>query len=552
MTQKFPRLFLFLLVLIFVLNLVQSSFTELIYDEAYYWYYAQNMAWGYFDHPSMVAFLIKISSFLFDGELGVRFMSCVLSAGTYLILWLLVENPKKKDYVVHFFLLVFSFTLMNAYGFLTLPDTALLFFTALFLWLYKRFLEEPSTGITLLLGLTMAALMYSKYHAVLVIFFVFLSNMKLITNKKAWLAVILALICYTPHFVWLYENDFVSITFHLYERPNQAYKFDEFTLGFFLNNIVIIGLLFYWVYSAFFKFKTTDTFSKALIYLVYGILMFFFISSFNRRVQAQWTIAISIPLAIIAFNYILENAKSRKWVYRIGLVSVVLLLYARVWLVYMPLFPMIYETHGNNEWVSELTQKAGGVPIIFENSYRRASMYEFYSGVPAISLNNLWYRKNQYSIDDSEERVRGKKVLYVPIGGKSGDIKYMHLDSTVFYGNFIEDFQSYRKLECIVEKSKTGIEHTLKVYNPYELDILLENLKYAISYSNEHKQVKEVQSLKVKNLYPGNRILKAKDTVFYTFELPLPKMENPDYYRIGISENGLSPGLNGKPIKITE
>ncbi|MER3375495.1 MAG: glycosyltransferase family 39 protein [Allomuricauda sp.] len=552
MTQKFPRLFLFLLVLIFVLNLVQSSFTELIYDEAYYWYYAQNMAWGYFDHPSMVAFLIKISSFLFDGELGVRFMSCVLSAGTYLILWLLVENPKKKDYVVHFFLLVFSFTLMNAYGFLTLPDTALLFFTALFLWLYKRFLEEPSTGITLLLGLTMAALMYSKYHAVLVIFFVFLSNMKLITNKKAWLAVILALICYTPHFVWLYENDFVSITFHLYERPNQAYKFDEFTLGFFLNNIVIIGLLFYWVYSAFFKFKTTDTFSKALIYLVYGILIFFFISSFNRRVQAQWTIAISIPLAIIAFNYILENAKSRKWVYRIGLVSVVLLLYARVWLVYKPLFPMIYETHGNNEWVSELTQKAGGVPIIFENSYRRASMYEFYSGVPAISLNNLWYRKNQYSIDDSEERVRGKKVLYVPIGGKSGDIKYTHLDSTVFYGNFIEDFQSYRKLECIVEKSKTGIEHTLKVYNPYELDILLENLKYAISYSNEHKQVKEVQSLKVKNLYPGNRILKAKDTVFYTFELPLPKMENPDYYRIGISENGLSPGLNGKPIKITE
>jgi len=552
MTQKFPRLFLFLLALIFVLNLIQSSFTELIYDEAYYWYYAQNLAWGYFDHPSMVALLIKISSFLFDGELGVRFMSCVLSAGTYLILWLLVENPKKKEYVMHFFLLVFSFTLMNAYGFLTLPDTALLFFTALFLWLYKRFLKEPSTGVTLLLGLTMAALMYSKYHAVLVIFFVFLSNVKLITNKKAWLAVGLALVCYIPHFVWLYQNDFVSITFHLYERPNQAYKFNEFTLGFFLNNIVIIGLLFYWVYSAFFKFKTTDKFSKALIYLVYGILIFFFISSFNRRVQAQWTIAISIPLALIAFNHLLENAKSRKWVYRIGLVSLVLLLYARAWLVYKPLFPMIYETHGNKEWVADLTQKAGGVPVIFENSYRRASMYEFYSGIPAISLNNLWYRKNQYSIDNSEERVRGKKVLYVPISAKSGDIKYMHLDSTVFYGTFIDDFQSYRKLECIVEKPKTGIEHTLKVYNPYGFDIPLGSLKYAISYSNKHKQVEEMSSLKVKNLYPENHILKTKDTVFYTFELPLPKMENPGYFRIGISENGLRPGLNGKPIKITE
>ena len=143
MAQKFPKLFLILLAILFVLNLFQASFTELIYDEAYYWYYAQNLAWGYFDHPPMVAFLVKLSSFFFNGELGVRFMSILLSVGTYILLWLLIDNPKKKDYVVHFFLLVFSFTLMNAYGFLTLPDTPLLFFTALFLWLYKRFLENP-------------------------------------------------------------------------------------------------------------------------------------------------------------------------------------------------------------------------------------------------------------------------------------------------------------------------------------------------------------------------------------------------------------------------
>ena len=56
MSQKFPRLFFILLAVLFVLNLVQASITELIYDEAYYWYYAQNLSWGYFDHPSMVAF----------------------------------------------------------------------------------------------------------------------------------------------------------------------------------------------------------------------------------------------------------------------------------------------------------------------------------------------------------------------------------------------------------------------------------------------------------------------------------------------------------------
>ncbi len=103
MAQKFPKLFLILLAILFVLNLFQASFTELIYDEAYYWYYAQNLAWGYFDHPPMVAFLVKLSSFFFNGELGVRFMSILLSVGTYILLWILIDNPKKKDYVVHFF-----------------------------------------------------------------------------------------------------------------------------------------------------------------------------------------------------------------------------------------------------------------------------------------------------------------------------------------------------------------------------------------------------------------------------------------------------------------
>ncbi|RDY59501.1 ArnT family glycosyltransferase [Flagellimonas nanhaiensis] len=552
MVQKYPKLFLVLLVALFILNLVQSYFTELIYDEAYYWYYAKDLAWGYFDHPPMVAFLIKLSSLFFNGELGVRFMSCVLSVGTYILLWELIDNPKKKDYVVHFFVLVFSFTLMNAYGFLTLPDTPFLFFTALFLLLYKQYLKNPSIWISLGLGVVMAALMYSKYHAVLVILFVFFSNIKLITQKNAWIAVGLALVCYTPHFWWLYQNDFVSIQFHLFERPNQAYTFEGFTLGYFLNLVVIIGLLFYWTYASLFTYKITDKFSKALVYLTYGVLIFFFISSFNRRVQAQWAIVITIPLIIMTFNRLVEHERSRKWIFRIGIVSTLLLLYARAWLVYPSLFPLHYETHGNKIWVNELRSKSGGIPIIFENSYRRAPMYEFYSGIPTMSLNNYMYRKNQYTIDGSEENVRGKKVLYVSKYRKSGDIKYMHLDSTVFYGVFMDDFQPYRRLECIVDQSEGEEQRILRVYNPYDFDVPLDKLKYSIAYSNKHKQVQELINLKVVPQLPHEVLLKSKDTAVFNFDLPLPKQEEIYYYRIGVSENGLLPGLNGKPIKVSE
>lgn len=553
MLQKFPKPFFVFLIVVFALNLVQSYFTSLLYDEAYYWYYAQNLDWGYFDHPPMVAVLIALSSLFFDGEPGVRFMSCILSAGTYSILWLLVDHPEKKKYVVPFFLIVFSFTLLNAYGFLMLPDTPLLFFTALFLLLYKRFLKNPTVPITLGLGVVMAALMYSKYHAVLVILSVLLSNITLIKNKKAWLAVTVALVCYIPHITWLYHNDFVSVQYHLFERPNQAYSFKKFTLSYFLNLIAIIGLLFYWTYKALFRYKATDKFAKALLYLTYGIMVFFFISSFNRRVQAQWLIVISIPLAIMAFTYFLENPKSRKWMYGISLLSLLALLYTRAWLIYQPLFPLYFETHGSTKWVKELREKAGDLPVVFENSYRRAPMYEFYSGNPTFSLNTYRYRKNQYTIDPSEERVRHKKVVYVTSYENGDDITYTQSDGSVFHGVFIDHFESYRKLKCIVEKESTKASFTLKVYNPYPFAIPSDALQYWIAYTNAYKQVKELLPLRVTPVTQYKALLKAKDTVFYHFQLPLPKnMEMPKYFRIGIAGHGLPPGLNSNPIKLPE
>ena len=105
MTKRFPKLFIALAVVLFLLNLIQSGLTELIYDEAYYWYYAKTLAWGYFDHPPLVAFMIYLGTQLFDNELGVRLVSCIFSVGTYFFLWLCIDNPKKDKYILHFFLL---------------------------------------------------------------------------------------------------------------------------------------------------------------------------------------------------------------------------------------------------------------------------------------------------------------------------------------------------------------------------------------------------------------------------------------------------------------
>jgi len=553
MKPKLPRIFLLLLGLVLGINLIQSYFTPLIFDEAYYWYYAQNLAWGYFDHPPMVAFMIKLGSLLFEGELGVRFVSCMLSAGTFIVIWLCIDNLKKRDYVVPFFVLVFSMALLNAYGFFTLPDTPLLFFTALFLYVYKRFLHETSLQWAIIMGLVMACLMYSKYHAALVIVFVLLSNLKLLASKYAWLSVFVALFSYIPHFIWLYQNDFVTISYHLFDRPNAAYSFEKYTLGYFVNLVAVFGLIFPWIYLSLFKTRASDTFIRALLYLVYGTLIFFFISSFNRRVQTQWIIIIAIPLAIITFRYMMQNEKVSQWIYRVGLVNIAIILYLRVGLVYEELSPIYYETHGNKEVARQMKAEVGDTPLVFINSYRNAPMFAFYTGNQTFSLNDAYYRRNQFSIDDSESKIQQQRVLFFNRKQETADITFTKSNGGQFFGDYIDDFESFRKLKTIVNGPiplDIEKEQTLKIYNPYDSPVALKKLRFNVAYMNDFKKIENAILIHPKPEDEKTLSLMANDTTYFTFTLPEPKMKNPTYFRVGISENGLPFGINGQNTEL--
>ena len=554
MPSTFPKTLLYLLGAIFILNVAQAYFTELIFDEAYYWHFAQNISFGYFDHPPMVAWMIALGSLIFEGSLGVRFVSCILSVGTLIALWKTIDHPKKNTYVTHFVVLAFSMTLLNAYGFLTLPDTPLLFFCALFLLAYKRFIEKPGVLRALVLGLVMAGLMYSKYHAVLVIIFVLLSNLKLLANKFAWLAVIVALLAYTPHLLWLYEHDFISVRYHLFERRNNAYDFNKYTLGFLVNLVALFGFTFPWIYRSLFRSKAKDTFSRALLYLTYGVFLFFFISSFNRRIQTQWIIVTCIPLVLLVFNDIMANETSRKWIYRMGLLNIIILLFLRLGLVFEPLFPVHYETHGNKKWVRQVVDKIGDTPVVFENSYRFAPMFAFYSGNSSFSLNNINYRQNQYSLGDSENAVQNKKVYYISPYLNNAEVAFTNSDGNHNYGKYIDNFESFRKLRCIVEGDSFTLdmqkEQHLQVYNPYDKDIDIKKLKFAVGYLNDYKLLQDLIPITVKPIGTDISVLKSNDTTNFTFRLPPPKMKDPSYFRIAISENDLRFGLNGNPIKL--
>lgn len=571
-------LFLFFILLIFVLNILQSAYTELIDDEAYYWLWSQKLAWGYFDHPPMVALWIKISSLFFSGELGVRFFSAFMFSGTVFFIWKLISDKEKQNHIPLFFLLLTAVILFNVYGFITVPDTPLFFFMALFLYAYKRFLEVENLKWTLVLGFAMAGMLYSKYHGILVIGFVLLSNLSLLKKRSFWTACLFAFVLFLPHIIWQYNNGYPSLVYHL-NRSKKLYQF-KFTLLHFLNQILIVGLAFPVLYYAFFRSSFKEKLNKAMLFILVGFIGFFFLSTFKTSTQPQWTAAILIPLIVVTFPYLIKHQKARKIFIVLGCLNLLGLIYVRVSLANESLSFFRWETHQNKQWTLELKKNTNGSPIVFEDSFQNASKYKFYTGIETFSYNSLYYRQNQYDLNDYEDKLQGQAVYEVGNNKKwaLARLKNKEFSSNsnkddlelgeplftkrnkIFYGTKIDSFLTYKKLMCIINQPELNFKN-IKTYNlefdlvnTYNKKIDLNHIYfYGIFQTKKHK-ITALYKLNISDINgvdSTNYLLPLKTYKLRSFFKIKNKISaNTTTFRVGLGFYNLAPGFEGNLVKI--
>lgn len=457
-----------------ILGIIQSRCTELLDDEAYYWVYSKFLDWGYFDHPPMVALLIKMGYFIFHDELGVRLFFLLLNTLSLLLVERLVNN--KRPFL--FYTIVLSLAVLQLSGFVAVPDTPLIFFTALFFWCYKRFLQEPSVQNSFILGLVAAALLYSKYHAVLIIFFVLLSNLKLFTRYQTYLAGFVALGFFAPHLWWQYQHEWVSFRYHLFESNVNPYKL-SYTLDYILGQILLAGpLAGVILLPAAFFYSSKNVFERSLKFTLIGIYVFFLVSSFRGKVEANWTSPAIVPLIILSHDFFAEAPGSiptaaKKWLFRLLPVTVVLVFLARIVLVVdvLPIKQIREQYHSWHRWPEIMREKTHDLPIVFENSYQRASKYWFYSGQMAYSLN--WYRerRNNYNFWPIEDSILGKPVYILDIHNLDSFQNKMSTPIGVVGYRFDSAFSSFAKVKFIPTQKTVSVNGGVKFL---EMDVKTE------------------------------------------------------------------------------
>lgn len=463
-------------------NVLQAWGSELANDEAYYHLYAQQLAWGYFDHPPVTALLVWLGERLFGGELGVRFFFTVLQPLCLWVLWRLIRPADATRRDAHLYVLIAASTLMlQLYGFLAVPDGPLLFTSVLYLWAFRAFAAGRRWS-WLWMGAAMALMAYSKYHGALVVLFTLAANPRQLLRPTLYLSGAVTLLLLVPHLVWQYHHDWASFAYHLSGR-NSVFR-PGYVVEFLGNMLVVFNPFYVPLYvQAWRKTHPQTPVERALKLLPVAFILFFLLSALRGYVQPQWVIVACLGWTWLLFDYARRHRRTRRYVVRAGAVTLVLLGAVRAEMLFNPL-GLRFEVFDNEARYGAIAEVAAGRPVIFCGNYAQAAKYIFYTGGEAYCQPDIGYRTHQWQYRHDDASFAGREVLieYPSNAAAPADstlrIERMTLPGGDRFAWFVDrSFHPVREVGIaftgLPEQTAPGdeVRLTLRLTNPYPYEI---------------------------------------------------------------------------------
>ncbi|MGP9811699.1 glycosyltransferase family 39 protein [Rhodopseudomonas sp. NSM] len=201
-----------------LLRLVAAALTPLTFDEAYYWTWSQHLAASYFDHPPMVAWVIRLGTLIAgDTEFGVRLISVLLalpmSWATFRSAELLFGGQRLAANAT----LLLNATMMVSVGtVIVTPDAPLLVASSFVLYALAQVLSSGKGVWWLAVGVAVGAGLLSKYTALffgpaIVIWLLWVPKQRRwLLTPWPYLGAVIAFAMFTPVVLWNAEHQWIS------------------------------------------------------------------------------------------------------------------------------------------------------------------------------------------------------------------------------------------------------------------------------------------------------------------------------------------------------
>lgn len=407
--------FLSLLALIaaFRLAALALNATDLYMDEAQYWAWSQNLAFGYFSKPPLIAWIIGgATAVCGDGETCIRLPSVVLHLVTAILVYGLAVRLYGRDAGFWAGLGYALLPAVSLSGGIISTDVPLLAAWALALFAFAGLLATPTMGGAALLAIALGLGLNAKYamaYFVLcatVYFIVAPERRARLGEPHLWLALVGGLALIAPNIWWNVANGFVTFT---HTADNAAWQGVPFHPGkaaeFFLAQFgvfgpILFGALLVVIWRAARRPDSVLPADKLLLAFSVPILVIVTAQGFISRAHANWAAPTYVAATVLVTAVMMRN-RARDWM-RASLAingALALLIACATWQAGRLALPVVGDpwarTLGNRALASTVKSEiakasANGKPIgsILTNDREIAAALAYYArdaDVPVLS-----------------------------------------------------------------------------------------------------------------------------------------------------------------------
>lgn len=273
-------------------------------DEAYFFVWAKNPDYGYYDHPPMVGWwlwlALQFGSHEFILRLPAIAVSLFIAYGLYRFL-----EPYGMDRA-RLVALLYLFTPLFLLLPITTTDTPLLFFSFASVLALTRGWQEESRFWYAAAGLLLGLAFLSKYFAVLLGLAYFAAFVLTAEGRLRWRGLLIVMATAAPavlvNLVWNYYHCWDNILFNLFNRNQEAsFSFDKPLVYLLLHLYLLTPVLVYYLFrygTSVWRRLTESEFRIAGFAALLPLLLLLLVAM-QRDVGLHWLLAFYPPLFLV-------------------------------------------------------------------------------------------------------------------------------------------------------------------------------------------------------------------------------------------------------------
>lgn len=303
--------------------------SSLYADETQYWVWSRDLDWGYFSKPPLIAWIIALTTSLFDdSDWAVRLAAPFLHTATAALLALSADRLFGRATAAWTFIAWLTLPSVWLSAAVISTDAALLTFWSLALYGFVRLREGAGWSAVFMLGAGLGLGMLAKYAMSYFAIGLALAAVLDPVSRRALLQVrvlagtALALLIMAPNLVWNWRNDFATVSHTAANanwgtdlfNPAEAASFVVDQLGvfgpaFFVTLVMAIAITAR-------RFVTGKADPRLVLLACFCVPAIIVVTgqAFLSRAHANWAASAYAAASILVVAVLLQGPRWRRWI----------------------------------------------------------------------------------------------------------------------------------------------------------------------------------------------------------------------------------------------